>query len=134
MPKGPLLLRDIGRQNLNPFGGKHGHHGHKYNHIKRLVSFFDDAEFILVGDSGQQDPEIYLQAARDFPGRIAGIYIREAGDKSQAEAREQLSRDPYPLPEMHLNPHVTDIFDFKYEDFELIGYKAHPHIKAKVAV
>lgn len=50
------------------------------------------------------------------------------------QAREQLSRDPYPLPEMHMNPHVTDIFDFKYEDFELVGYQAHPHIKAAVAV
>ncbi len=50
------------------------------------------------------------------------------------QAREQLSRAPYPLPEMHMNPHVTDIFDFKYEDFELVGYQAHPHIKAAVAV
>ena len=50
------------------------------------------------------------------------------------QAKEQLTRKPYALPEMHLNPHVTDIFDFKYEDFELIGYEAHPHIKAAVAV
>ena len=46
----------------------------------------------------------------------------------------QLSRDPKPLPEMHLNPHVKNILDFKYEDFELVGYEAHPHIKGKVAV
>ncbi len=50
------------------------------------------------------------------------------------QTKEQLSRTPYALPEMHLNPHVTNIFDFKYEDFELVGYKAHPHIKAPVAV
>lgn len=50
------------------------------------------------------------------------------------QAREQLSREPYPLPEMHLNPHVTSLFDFKYDDFELVGYQAHPHIKAPVAV
>ena len=50
------------------------------------------------------------------------------------QAREQLSRTPYALPEMHLNPHVTDIFGFKFEDFELVGYNAHPHIKAAVAV
>ena len=35
---------------------------------------------------------------------------------------------------MHLNPHVKNIFDFKYEDFELVGYEAHPHIKGAVAV
>ncbi len=46
----------------------------------------------------------------------------------------QLTRDPKPLPEMHLNPHVKSIFDFKFEDFELVGYEAHPHIKATVAV
>lgn len=50
------------------------------------------------------------------------------------QAKEQLSRKPYPLPEMHLNPHVTNLFDFKFEDFELVGYEAHPHIKAAVAV
>lgn len=50
------------------------------------------------------------------------------------QAKEQLSRKPLALPEMHLNPHVKSIFDFKFEDFELVGYEAHPHIKAPVAV
>jgi thymidylate synthase len=46
----------------------------------------------------------------------------------------QLSRDTFPLPEMRLNPDVKDIFDFKYDDFELLGYQCHEHIKAPVAV
>ena len=50
------------------------------------------------------------------------------------QVKEQLSRDFFPLPEMHLNPHVKNIFDFKFEDFELVGYQAHPHIKGEVAV
>jgi len=50
------------------------------------------------------------------------------------QAREQLRREPYPLPRMHLNPAVKDIFSFRYEDFELRNYQAHPHIKAPVAV
>ena len=50
------------------------------------------------------------------------------------QVKEQLSRGFFPLPEMHLNPHVKSIFDFKFEDFELIGYQAHPHIKGEVAV
>ena len=46
----------------------------------------------------------------------------------------QLSREPLPLPVMQLNPAVTDLLAFKFEDFELVGYQAHPHIKAPVAV
>jgi thymidylate synthase len=46
----------------------------------------------------------------------------------------QLSREPLPLPVMKLNPEVKDIFAFKFEDFELVGYQAHPHISAPVAV
>ena len=50
------------------------------------------------------------------------------------QAREQLSRKPYPLPPMRINPDVKDIFAFQYEDFKLESYQAHPHIKADVAV
>ncbi|WP_160285615.1 thymidylate synthase [Pseudomonas knackmussii] len=46
----------------------------------------------------------------------------------------QLTRQPLPLPTMKLNPAVKDLFDFRFEDFELIGYESHPHIKAPVAV
>ena len=46
----------------------------------------------------------------------------------------QLSREPYPLPKMKINPEVKSIFDFKFEDFELVDYQAHPHIKGVVAV
>jgi thymidylate synthase len=47
---------------------------------------------------------------------------------------EQLSRKPYPLPKMKINPKVKNIDDFKFEDFELINYKSHPAIKAPIAV
>lgn len=46
----------------------------------------------------------------------------------------QLSRTPYPMPQMKLNPLVKDIFAFRFEDFELQNYQAHPHIKAPVAI
>lgn len=72
-------------------------------------------------------------------GLKPGEFIHTFGDAHLylnhiEQAKEQLSRTPYPLPEMHLNPHVTDLFGFKFDDFELVGYQAHPHIKAQVAV
>lgn len=50
------------------------------------------------------------------------------------QSRLQLSREPYPLPTMRINPHITDINGFTYGDFELLNYQSHPHIKAAVAV
>jgi len=46
----------------------------------------------------------------------------------------QISRNPFPLPQMKINPDVKSIFDFKYEDFELVNYQSHPHIKGEVSV
>lgn len=50
------------------------------------------------------------------------------------QAKLQLTRIPYLLPEMKINSKVSSIFDFKYEDFELVNYKCHPHIKANISV
>ena len=50
------------------------------------------------------------------------------------QVKLQLTREPFPLPTMKINPDVKNIFDFKYEDFELMDYQAHPHIKGVVAV
>ena len=47
---------------------------------------------------------------------------------------EQLSRQPFPKPTMKINPEVKDIFGFKFDDFELVDYQAHPHIKASVSI
>ncbi len=50
------------------------------------------------------------------------------------QARLQLAREPLALPTMKINPDVKNLFEFTYEDFELVGYESHPHIKAPVAV
>ena len=69
----------------------------------------------------------------------AGEFIHTLGDAHLYsnhfdQAKLQLSRKPYELPKIKLNPDVKNIFDFKFSDFELIGYENHPHIKGKVAV
>ncbi|SEA10114.1 thymidylate synthase [Microbulbifer marinus] len=72
-------------------------------------------------------------------GLQPGEFIHTFGDahlysNHLEQVDEQLSRQPLPLPQMHLNPDVTDLFAFRFEDFELRGYEAHPHIPAPVAV
>jgi thymidylate synthase len=72
-------------------------------------------------------------------GLKAGEFVHTLGDAHLyvdhlEQARLQLARSPRPLPKMWLNPAVSDLFAFRYEDFALEGYDAHPHIKAKVAV
>jgi thymidylate synthase len=72
-------------------------------------------------------------------GLKPGDFVHSFGDthlysNHLEQARLQLSRAPRALPVMRINPEVKDIFSFRYEDFELVGYDPHPHIKAAVAV
>ncbi len=72
-------------------------------------------------------------------GLRPGEFVHTFGDahlylNHLEQADLQLSRDPLPLPQMRLNPAVGSLFDFRFEDFEVLGYQSHPHIKAPVAV
>jgi thymidylate synthase len=72
-------------------------------------------------------------------GLEPGEFVHTFGDAHlyldhMEQARLQLSREPFPLPVMKINPAVQSIFDFRYEDFELLNYQSHPHIKAKISV
>ena len=82
---------------------------------------------------------LLLQMIAQVTGLDAGEFIHTTGDthlylNHLEQAKLQLTREPRPLPKMKINPDVKDIFDFKYEDFELIGYDPLPHIPGVVAV
>ncbi|NQF15543.1 thymidylate synthase [Brevibacillus sp. HB1.3] len=72
-------------------------------------------------------------------GLEVGDFVHTIGDAHLylnhiEQVKLQLTREPKPLPKLVLNPDVTSIFDFKYEDIEIVGYESHPHIKGEVAV
>lgn len=82
---------------------------------------------------------LLLQMIAQVTGLEAGEFIHTTGDthlylNHLEQAKLQLTREPRLLPKMKINPDVKDIFDFKYEDFELIGYDPLPHIPGVVAV
>lgn len=82
---------------------------------------------------------LLLQMMAQVTGLRAGDFVHTFGDahiylNHLEQVRLQLTREPRPLPQMHINPAVKSIFDFHYDDFELVGYDPHPHIAGVVAV
>ena len=82
---------------------------------------------------------LLLQMMAQVTGLKAGDFIHTLGDahiylNHLEQVKLQLSREPRDLPQMRINPDVKNIFDFKFEDFELVNYDPHPHIAGKVSV
>lgn len=82
---------------------------------------------------------LLLMMVAQVTGLTPGDFVHTFGDAHLylnhiEQAKEQLSRKPRALPKMRVNPLVKSIFDFKYEDFELVDYDPHPAIKAPIAV
>jgi phosphatidate phosphatase APP1 len=86
IPEGPLLLRDFG---LDPDKESSGHMGHKFKEINDILVAYPYLNFVLIGDSGQEDPKIYREVVKKFPGRILAIYIRDV----QLAEREKIAID-----------------------------------------
>ncbi|TVQ08654.1 MAG: DUF2183 domain-containing protein [Leptolyngbya sp. DLM2.Bin27] len=87
LPAGPISLvaLDLSLPNLFSFN----HSDHKSDEIEPILEKYPDLPFILIGDSGQKDPEIYTQIVHDYPGRIACIYIRNI-PKENPERQQEL--------------------------------------------
>lgn len=90
IPDGPLLLKDrhINLKNIWKSGG--GDHQHKFEKIELIFRMYPEMEFYLIGDSGQEDPEIYSKIIMDYPNRIKGVFIRLVDDLDP-ERRKKLS-------------------------------------------
>ncbi len=82
---------------------------------------------------------LLLLMVAQVTGLQPGEFVHTLGDahiylNHIEQVKLQLTREPFPLPQMKLNPDVKDIFGFGFEDFELAGYQAHPHIKGEISV
>ncbi|MCS6880130.1 MAG: alpha/beta fold hydrolase [Oscillochloridaceae bacterium] len=91
LPPGPLFLTDYGldRDRLV----RKGHRRHKLAAIARIATTYPHLRLVLIGDSGQHDPEIYLEVARTYPGRVVAIYIRHVSHERRAEEVRALSAE-----------------------------------------
>lgn len=87
--KGPMFLRDLGVSERTPLTGGHG--AHKGAAIDTLMAANPALPFWLIGDTGQHDAEIYLEAARRFPGRVARVALREPGPGPDAASRAAIA-------------------------------------------
>lgn len=92
IPEGPLLLRDFG---LEPrqLGTVRGHMGHKFKEIESILQTYPELKFILIGDSGQEDPVIYREVVRKFPDRVLAIYIRDVQLAERERIAIEVSRE-----------------------------------------
>ncbi|QNI02544.1 DUF2183 domain-containing protein [Halomonas sp. SH5A2] len=93
IPVGPILfLREWGISLRHPWPRRA--EAHKRELIDRMLALFDDLPCILIGDSGQHDPEVYSEVVRDYPGRIKAIYIRRVDqDPAREEAIQNLRNE-----------------------------------------
>jgi phosphatidate phosphatase APP1 len=90
LPRGPLLLRQVGLFSPRPSVP------HKANVISELLDTYPDLQFLLIGDSGEHDLALYLDAARAHPGRIVAILIRNVSPPAQRAALERAAQQDVP--------------------------------------
>lgn len=93
IPRGPFFLRSSRLDQYKFLGSLH--RDHKLRQIEKIMSMYPDLKFILIGDSGQKDPEIYTQAVTDFPGRVEAIFIRDVTKKKRDIAIQKISEQVF---------------------------------------
>lgn len=114
LPRGPLLLRDIGLREAPPID-------HKSAAVRELLETYPALPFVLIGDSGERDPEIYLETAARYPGRISAIYIRDLGGKNRKDTASGRART---LSE-RARAHGTELLWIEHASQALAHARAH---------
>ncbi|GAB3223735.1 App1 family protein [Hymenobacter seoulensis] len=92
IPPGPLLLRDMALKRKQSTDISE-HHGHKLKEIDNLLLTYPTLPFVLIGDSGQEDANIYREVVRKHPGRVLAIYIRDVNLPDRAALVEKVSEE-----------------------------------------
>jgi phosphatidate phosphatase APP1 len=91
LPEGPLFLKSY-RISLKHLRGS-SHHNHKLHYIRMLFDTHPRMPFVLVGDSGQEDPEIYREIVREYPGRVLAIFIRDVASPARDEEVHDIAEE-----------------------------------------
>ncbi|KAA5547704.1 App1 family protein [Adhaeribacter rhizoryzae] len=91
IPHGPILLRDFGLEKEKLF--RSDHMGHKYKEIQNILLTYPELNFVLIGDSGQEDANIYREVVKNFPTRILAIYIRDVQLPDRAKMVVEVSEE-----------------------------------------
>lgn len=91
IPHGPILLRDFGLEKEKLF--RSDHMGHKYKEIENILLTYPDLNFVLIGDSGQEDTNIYREVVKNYPTRVLAIYIRDVELPEKAKKVVEISEE-----------------------------------------
>lgn len=126
MPRGPVLLRDFGL----PYEERpEEYRGHKVSQVERIMQTYPDMPFILVGDSGEKDTDIYLSIARERPEQVKAIYIRDVQHTRRARRVEKIIEEYTDINVKLVNDyteaaeHAAGMGLIDYSDFERMMVK-----------
>ena len=91
IPKGVFMLQDLKENLWSVLTSGGGSHRHKVNKVRKVLDLYPDLAFVLIGDSGQRDAEIYAEIIANYPGRILVVYIRDVSNRNRDVYVEHLS-------------------------------------------
>ncbi|MEL7585714.1 MAG: phosphatase domain-containing protein [Prolixibacteraceae bacterium] len=124
LPKGVFLLRELENSVFKFWKSGGGNHQHKLEKIRLLFQTYPEMPFVLIGDSGQHDPEIYDAVAREFPGRVKAIYIRDVSRARRDKDVKEITRKLQQLDITMLVASDTIQISYHAAELKLISHES----------